>query len=398
MKLSPVLSRRAMLEASCSAVTVLGTSSLSLDAVAEPSALPIDLLWKDPLSVLIHNALTVETLRSGLGGGVITPTRRLFVRNNLSSPPGTILQDADAWSLAVSGVKTPAQLTLGQLKMMGLEMLAMVLQCSGNGRQFFQHQPAGTPWKVGGAGCVIWTGVPVRDVVRALGGVDGRACYMTGTGGEIIPEGIDLDTLRVERSVPLTALDTALLAWELNGEPIPLVHGGPLRLIVPGYYAVNSIKHIKQLAFTPIQSGADIQQSRYRMAPIGESGNAQQPSAWEMSPKSWITSPDADGGPVRSGEVWVTGVAMGGMNALARVDITLDDGKTWQQADFVGPNLGRFAWRIFTLKVVLRSGTQRIASRCRDINGVDQMEFRIENTDGYLNSSWRDHGIELQVL
>lgn len=133
---------------------------------------------------------------------------------------------------------------------MGLETVAMVLQCSGNGRGFFPSKPSGTPWNVGAAGCVVWSGVPVRAVVEALGGMAEGMRYMTGTGGEKLPEGLDPKTIIVERSVPAKAMADALLAWKMNGAPISLAHGGPLRLIVPGYTGVNNIKYIKRLAFT----------------------------------------------------------------------------------------------------------------------------------------------------
>ncbi|MDB5890240.1 MAG: sulfite oxidase [Polaromonas sp.] len=128
------------------------------------------------------------------------------------------------------------------LKSMGIETVAMVLQCSGNGRSFFPSKPSGTPWTVGAAGCVVWSGVPVRAVVEALGGLATGRAYMTGTGGQTLPAGIDPKTIMVERSLPVAAMADALLAWELNGAPVSLAHGGPLRLIVPGYTGVNNIK------------------------------------------------------------------------------------------------------------------------------------------------------------
>jgi DMSO/TMAO reductase YedYZ molybdopterin-dependent catalytic subunit len=118
-------------------------------------------------------------------------------------------------------------MTLGELRRLGIETVATVLQCSGNGRAFFDHEASGTQWAVGAAGNVLWSGVPVRAVVEELGGIaDGRR-FMTSTGGETIPEGIDPKTVMVERSVPVAAMDNAILAWEMNGEWIPLAHGGP---------------------------------------------------------------------------------------------------------------------------------------------------------------------------
>ena len=94
----------------------------------------------------------------------------------------------------------------------------------------------------------------------------------------------------VERSIPLKALDQALLAWDMNDEPMPLAHGGPLRMVVPGYFGVNNVKYVDRVAFTEGQSDAKIQASGYRIRPIGEKGAPDQPSMWEMPVKSWVTA------------------------------------------------------------------------------------------------------------
>ena len=110
----------------------------------------------------------------------------------------------------------------------------------------------------------------MRALVEELGGVSGGMLFMTGTGGEKIPVGLDPKSVMVERSVPASAMADALLPWEMNGAPIPLAHGGPLRLIVPGYNGVNNVKYIKRLAFTTAQSDAAIRRTGYRMSPPGE--------------------------------------------------------------------------------------------------------------------------------
>src|SRR3546814_5608863 len=102
----------------------------------------------------------------------------------------------------------------------------MVLECSGNGRAWFPHKPSGTQWTVGAAGGVIFTGVPVKALLEAVGGMADGMVYMTSTGGEPIPQGLDPNTIRVERSVPISAIEDAILAWELNGQALPLAHGG----------------------------------------------------------------------------------------------------------------------------------------------------------------------------
>jgi sulfite dehydrogenase len=365
---------------------------------ATPSAKPLPpyAAWKDADAVIVHSSNTIETRRTAFGDGVITPANQLYIRNNISPPDPSIVKDPDAWTISVEGVKTPRELTVGELKTMGLATVAMVLQCSGNGRRFFPHKPSGTPWNVGAAGCVIWSGVPVRQVVAALGGVADGAKYMTGRGGETLPAGIDASTVMVERSVPLETMEDALLAWELNSEPIPLAHGGPLRLIVPGYSGVNNVKYVKRLAFTPEQTQAAIQNVRYRLAPVGTKETPQQPAVWQMDVKSWINGFDSEG-VLRPGPYVIRGVAFGGMDAVKSVDVSVDGGKTWKQAEFVGPDLGKYAWRQFALPVDLKPGDYVFVSRATDAKGNVQVENRNDNEAGYLNSSWRDHALKIKV-
>ena len=200
------------------------------EAAVAPKPLPAYVAWKDPASLIMHSTSTLETRRAAFGTSVITPSEQLYIRNNLPAPDAAILNDRDNWELGVEGVRNPRNFTLRELRTLGLETVAMVLQCSGNGRSFFPSKPSGTPWTVGAAGCVVWSGVPVRAVVEALGGTAGGVRFMTGTGGEKLPAGIDPKTVIVERSVPLEAMADALLAWEMNGTPLTLAHGGPLRL------------------------------------------------------------------------------------------------------------------------------------------------------------------------
>lgn len=365
-------------------------------APAAPPPLPAYVSWKHADSMIVHTATTIETKRAAFGSSVITPTDRLFIRNNLPAPDASIIANRDAWQIAFEGVANPRTLTVGDLKAMGLETVATVLQCSGNGRGYFGNKPSGTPWQVGAAGCVIWSGLPVREVVAAMGGVVAGSDYMTSTGGESLPAGVDPLTVMVERSVPAEAMADALLAWELNGEPIPLAHGGPLRLIVPGYSGVNNVKYVKRLAFTKDQSKAAIQNTGYRISPVGGRGDPSQPSVWKMALKSWVTSPGPEGS-VKAGRLQVRGVAMGATEAVAKVDVSLDGGKSWQAARLVGPDLGKFAWREFVLPTTLAAGRYEIATRATDATGRVQEEASPENAAGYLNSGWKGHMIVVTV-
>jgi sulfite dehydrogenase len=357
--------------------------------------LPAYAAGKDADSLVVHSSSTLETRRSAFGTSVITPTERLYVRNNLPAPSADILKDREAWRVQIDGVRQPRTLSLAELRLMGVETVATVLQCSGNGRGFFPAKPSGTPWTVGAAGCVLWSGVPLRRVVEALGGVAEDMRYITGTGGESLPEGVDPKSVVVERSVPLAALDDALLAWEMNGAPLSLAHGGPLRLVLPGYQGVNNIKYLKTLAFTARESQARIMSHGYRLSPPGTPADPGQASVQEMSVKSWINGPLAE---ARAGLVQIHGVAFGGRHAVRQVEVSVDGGRQWQPARFVGPDLGRFAWRQFVLEVRLPAGEHRLVSRATDSTGQVQPELRLENASGYNNTSWQDHGVSLRVL
>ena len=399
------LPRRRLLAGSASALAAAGLASFQSQALAQaapaatPAAKPLPgyASFKNADAVIVHSSTTIETKRSAFGSSVVTPTNQLYVRNNLPTPPESIVADRDAWAVQIDGVKKPAKLTVAELKKLGLETVTMVLQCSGNGRGFFPSKPSGTQWTVGAAGCVVWSGVPVRDVVKALGGVVDGMVYMTGTGGEVLPAGIDPKTVMVERSVPVAAMGDALLAWEMNGEPISLAHGGPLRLIVPGYTGVNNIKYIKQLAFTTKESEAHIMSHGYRISPPGAKGDPSQPSVQEMSVKSWINSPIPEDGNQAPGLVQIQGVAFGGMNAVKGVEVSIDGGKTWKQARLIGPDMGKYAWRQFALQADLPKGTYTLASRATDDKGNVQPETRGENQSGYNNTSWADHAVTVTV-
>ncbi|WP_372866588.1 sulfite oxidase [Pseudomonas sp.] len=389
------LQRRQVLLGSAGAVASAGLFGFSPLSLAAEMPLPDYVNWKHPEALIVHSANTLETRREAVGTSIVTSNEQLFVRNNLPAPDASIVADRDAWTVSFQGVKNPRSMTLAELKRLDVATVASVLQCSGNGRAFFPHSASGTQWSVGAAGCVFWSGVPVGAVVNALGGIDDDAQYMTSTGGEVLPAGLEPKSVVVERSVPLRALDQAILAWELNGEPLPLAHGGPLRLVVPGYYGVNNIKYVKQVAFTAKQTDAKIQASGYRIRPVGQGGAPDQPSMWEMSVKSWITQPLHQ---AKAGRVRIQGVAFGGARSVKGVEVSLDGGRDWQMARFVGPELGPYAWRPFVLFVELKPGSYSIASRAIDALGAMQPEERLDNERGYGHNGWRDHAVSLVVV
>lgn len=368
-----------------------------------PKPLPAYVAWKDADTLIVHSTQTIETKRGAIGTSLVTDESRLYIRNNVAPPPESILADRDAWRVEIAGVRAPRTLTLAELKGLGLATVATVatvLQCSGNGRKYFQDQLtgdqkiSGTPWTVGAAGCVIWSGVPLKAVVEALGGPEAGARFVTGTGGEEVPQGLKPKDVIVERSVPIATLDTVILAWEMNGKPISLAHGDPLRMIVPGYSGVNNVKYVKTVALTATETDAKIQATSYRMHGVGEKAAPGQPSVWEQPVRSWITSPLQAG---KAGRALVTGVAFGGVNAVSGVEISVDGGATWKPAPFVGPDLGRFAWRVFALPVDLPAGRHVLVSRATDAKGNVQPEETEANGGGYSHNGWRGPAVALEV-
>jgi DMSO/TMAO reductase YedYZ molybdopterin-dependent catalytic subunit len=373
----------------------IGVAGLPLPVAAqEGEALPDYVSWKKADALIVHSENTMETKRGYIAAGSTTPTDILFVRNNVSPPDESIVADRDAWEVAFEGVVRPATMTVGELKRLGVTTVPTVLQCSGNGRGLFDHEASGSPWITGAAGSVLWTGVPLMAVVEAMGGTAANPRFITSTGGEVIPEGIEPKEVIVERSVPIENLETAILAWDMNGEPIPLAHGGPLRVIVPGYYGVNNIKYVKRVAFTEGETDAAIQATGYRVRPVGVDGAPDQPSMWNMKVKSWVTHPLME---AMTGRVLVYGVAFGGVNSVEKVEVSTDGGGSWQEAGFIGPDLGRFAWRVFVLPVDLGAGTYTITSRATDSAGNVQEQTTEPNHRGYDYSGWDRLAVEVTV-
>lgn len=367
----------------------------TLPPPASPPPLPPALAWKDGESLIVHSPYAIEARREVLGRQVITPTRCLFVRDNALPPPQRVLEERDQWAVSFEGVGQPDAYTLAELRAMPSRTVATVLQCAENGRALQTIPASGTQWQTGGAGCVIWTGVPLKTVVHELEGVAAGSRYLTATGGDTLPDGIPSDFTRVERSVPLSALDHALLAWTLNGEPIPLAHGGPLRLVLPGYASINYIKYVKRIAFTRNESSAHIQTADFRVPLRPGEPNLTIP-AWRLPVKSWITSPSAPDVSVKAGPVQIQGVAMGGSSAVFRIEVTADGGRSWHPATLTGPDFGPFAWRLFEATLTLPPGSAELACRATNAAGQQQPEYTTDNT-GYFVNGWREHHVTLTL-
>jgi len=363
---------------------------------SDPKGLPDFIKWKNRDALIVHSKKGIETHRSAIGESLITPNRNIYIRNNMPTMSDTQIGDRNNWKVSIEGVKNPKTFSLAQLKKLGHTTMATILQCSGNGRGFFAHEVKGSQWKTGAAACVVWTGVPMKVVVDACGGVDSDAVFMTSAGVDHEPTGLDPKKAKVERSVPKKVYKDAMLAWEMNGVPLPNAHGGPLRMVTPGYFGINNVKHLGQVAFTKTESTVKYMKSSYRISPIGKKGS-QYPSCWEMSVKSWITRPTDETGTVKAGNVQIVGVAMGGTKKVRSVKVSIDGGQSWKKAKFVGPDLGKYAWRQFVFEANLAPGSYNLASKASG-GGKTQPELRYENRRGYAHNGWKDHSVNIKAV
>ena len=396
-------SKRNFLTGSVTLAGVAATTSVLPISIAkanhedsDPKGLPDFIKWKNRDALIVHSKKGIETHRSAIGESLITPNRNIYIRNNMPTMSDTQIGDRNNWKVSIKGVKNPKTFSLAQLKKLGHTTMATILQCSGNGRGFFAHEVRGSQWKTGAAACVVWTGVPMKVVVDACGGVDSDAVFMTSAGVDHEPTGLDPKKAKVERSVPKKVYKDAMLAWEMNGVPLPNSHGGPLRMVTPGYFGINNVKHLGQVAFTKTESTVKYMKSSYRISPIGKKGS-QYPSCWEMPVKSWITRPTDETGTVKAGNVQIVGVAMGGMKKVRSVKVSIDGGQSWKKAKFVGPDLGKYAWRQFVLEANLAPGSYNLASKASG-GGKTQPELRYENRRGYAHNGWKDHSVNIKAV
>lgn len=334
--------------------------------------------------------LALETERSQIGAYPLSQLGDLFVCQHNPLPAEVSLSH---WRLEVYSGDFSRDVGGAQLLALPRHTVTAVLQCAGNGRRFAEHEmlaPRTPNWSVGAVGNVEWRGVRLIDLVKHLG-LAPHEPFLTTTGGELKGSSEDILDEVVERSIPTRkALDDGLLAWEMNDLPLPLEHGGPLRLVVPGYFGINHVKWVSRLAFTEHESTAKLHRSSYRLRPIGAEGRPQHPTTWQMPVKSFVTQAERRG-PV----VFVRGVAFSGAGWISRVELTTDDGATWTSAKLES-QAGRYAWRRFTGRLE-GTGARRVASRAVDCRGEVQPKHRLENERGYANASWLDHALQLDT-
>jgi sulfite oxidase len=362
----------------------------SAPAAKAPPAL--DYPGKDKgLVVLGDRPLVAETPESLLNDDT-TPAAKFFIRNNGSIPEES--KQGDAWTFKVEGeIDKPMSLSVAELKSRFTpQTMRMVMECGGNGRSFFQPSARGNQWTNGGAGCAEWTGIKLADVLKAAGLKDGAK--FTGHYGADPHLSGDPGKDAISRGMPIEkALEPhTMIVWAMNGEPLPNVHGGPLRLIVPGWPGSLSSKWLTRvLVRKDPHDGQGMGGTSYRVptVPIVPGSNADGKTNFtdmtSMPIRSIITSP-ANGTRLAAGtrQLPIRGAAWDGDHEVQRVEVSLDAGQRWQTMDMAKPK-NRYDWVRWTGTLALPSdGYFELWVRATDSRGIAQPHVATNwNPQGY---------------
>ncbi|MGE0361517.1 MAG: sulfite oxidase [Vicinamibacterales bacterium] len=313
----------------------------------------------------------------------LTPLDAFYVRSHMP-PPASV--DEASWRLAVDGeAGTPLSLSVAELRQMPATTVTVTLECAGNGRAFFDPPVAGIQWRKGAVGTCTWTGVRVADLLKRAGARP-AATHLWVSGADR-PLGTQPAFVR---QVPMPkALDQGtVVAYAMNGQPIPAAHGFPLRLVVPGWEGAYAIKWLNQITLATAEHDGFWVATGYRY-PTKRVAPGAAVDARDLAPltglvvKSLITRP-LDGAVVAPGKVTVAGFAWAGEIDIARVEVSTDAGATWQAAALTGKS-ERFAWRRFEYSFTTsRQDTHTILSRATDAKGNVQPIVPQWNPSGYL--------------
>ena len=327
-----------------------------------------------------------ETAVGVLANAWLTPNDRFFVRSHFPVP--TI--DSGAWRLEVAGlVRTPLSFTLDEFGAMPKIDAVTVLECAGNGRGLMKlPNTSGTQWGRGAVGNARWRGVPLADLLRrAEVGPDARHVWFETADQAPLP-----DVPRFVRSIPIEkAMQDVLLADRMNGEPIPALHGAPLRAIVPGWFGMASVKWVTRVRVEAEPSDNHFMVKGYRyVAPGGDP--LTSPPVEEMRVKSVITRP-LEGSRVQlplakpPKKLQVRGAAWAGPAGLRLVEISVDGGRTWSPAGFMGDS-EPMSWRLWATEIDVKPPARvTLMARATDQAGNVQPAEPEINAGGYGNNA-----------
>ena len=358
-----------------------------------PVALAADevIAGKDGLNLLNDRPLNAETLVHMLDD-FVTPTDRHFIRNN-GTPPTNV--NADERVLTIDGlVDTPLSLSIADLKsQFEVVSKALLIECGGNGRAFFDPPALGNQWANGAVACSQWTGVRLKDVLQAAG-VQDSAIYTAHEGADIHLSG-DATKSPLSRGMPIgKAMDEGnLIAFAQNDEAIHPMNGAPLRLVVPGWPGSCSQKWLTRIWLRDqVHDGAKMTGTSYKVpnrpvSPGEEVATEDFEIIHAMPVKSIITAPETRRTHQLSGQMEVRGHAWAGDVSVSDVAVSIDFGATWQKAELDEP-VNTHAWQNWRAAVDFpQAGYYEVWARATDANGISQPHAIAWNPKGYLNNS-----------
>jgi DMSO/TMAO reductase YedYZ molybdopterin-dependent catalytic subunit len=342
--------------------------------------------------LLIRRAhpLNCETSIPALIGGVIMPNARFYLRNHFHIPT----LDSETYRLTIGGlVERELSVTLRELRAMRSQSRIVTLECAGNGRTLFDPPPEGEKWHLGAVSTAEWTGVPLTELLERAGVLKhAREVLFRGADGGKV-EG-RAEPIHFERSLRLDApqLPDCLLAHAMNGEPLSVPHGFPLRLIVPGWYAVTSVKWLTEILLIQEPFGGFFQTDRYLYEWNRDGRFVSEPVGLQRV-RALITEPSSDQ-TVPRGDLTIRGVAWSGAAAIARVEVKLDQ-SDWYEASLVSEP-SRSSWRWWELIArVDQPGPISILARATDQAGHTQPDRAEWNRLGYGNNSVQKVSIQV---
>ena len=324
----------------------------------------------------------------------ITPTERFYIRNHFSHVPEL---DLSSWRLEVDGqVNQPLTLTLDDITRLPARELVVTMECAGNSRSYVTPPAEGLAFRHGAVSTGRWKGVSLKAVLEMAGiqeTANGVICEGADRGEEQ-EDGVSFE-LSYRRSLSLAkALDEdILLAYEMNGEPISTHHGFPLRLIVPSWYGMASVKWLTRINLTDQPFDGFFQQRRYVMINEGAEDSLEREPVAQVKVKSLIASP-RHGEVIQDPTCTIRGFAWTGEGQVDKVEVSADDGQTWAEATLLADPT-QHAWREWEMVwQVPSSGHYLLMARATDSAGNTQPSSIAWNFRGYANNSIHTIAVE----
>jgi DMSO/TMAO reductase YedYZ molybdopterin-dependent catalytic subunit len=337
-------------------------------------------VWAEARKVVTDFPENSETPLDSLHGWV-TPNRLFFVRNHFPVPAA----EPAGWKLAVEGlVERPLRLGWDELQKMPQRSVFATVECAGNGRSFLSERQPGVQWGAGAIGHAEWTGVPLADVLRKAG-LRAGALEVLFEGSDRGSEPDHPEPMQFARSLPLAkALDRdTLLVTRMNGELLTPDHGAPMRLFVPGWYGVASVKWLRRVEVLDRPYRGYFQGVKYTVQRRGPDGALETVIVGPMAVKAELVRPE-EGAALGVGTNRLFGVAWAGEEAVGDVEVSTDGGETWAAADLLTPP-ARYCWSLWEyLWEVAEPGEHTLLARATSASGRVQPAGHDPLNGGYL--------------